>query len=109
MSQFERDLRESLRQREPPPGFAEKVLARTRESEARRPLWTWLAAAAAVAAVVLMVVGGSIVQEQRRQAENQRAKEQLMAALRITGTKLRDVQLRLAAIQQRAVQRQLDQ
>ena len=36
MSQFERDLRESLRRREAPEGFAEKVLARTRASDSSK-------------------------------------------------------------------------
>jgi len=52
-----------------------------------------------------MIGGVGIVQEQRRQAEGERAKEELMVGLRITGSKLRDVQERLTGIQQRAVQR----
>jgi hypothetical protein len=103
MSPFERDLRESLRHREPPSGFAEKVLARSRESAVRHTARPWLAAAAAI---VLMIGGGIFVEQQRQQAKDEKAKEQLMVALRITGSKLRDVQERLSTIQQRAVQRQ---
>jgi hypothetical protein len=103
MSQFERDLRESLRRREPPSGFAEKVLTRARESETRRTARPWLAAAAAV---LLMIGGGIFVEQQRQQGKDEKAKEQLMVALRITGSKLRNVQERLSTIQQRAVQRQ---
>ena len=102
MNQIERDLREALRRREPPPGFADKVLARTKQPEPRRHSWLWLAAAALV---LLMIGGVGIVQEQRRQTEGKRAKEELMVGLRITGSKLRDVQERLLAIQQRALQR----
>ena len=105
MNQIERDLREALHRREAPPGFAERVLAKTRQPETRRHRghsWAWLAAAA----LVLLMIGGiGIVQERRRQAEGERAKEELMVGLRITGSKLRDVQERLTAIQQRAVQR----
>jgi hypothetical protein len=101
MSQLDRDLRESMR-RQPPPDFAEKVLARARESESRHTARPWLAAAA----VVLMIGGGIFVEQQRQQAKDEKAKEQLMVALRITGSKLRDVQERLSTIQQRAVQRQ---
>jgi hypothetical protein len=101
MSQLDRDLRESMR-RQPPPDFAEKVLARARESESRHTARPWLAAAAAV---VLMIGGGIFVEQQRQQAKDEKAKEQLMVALRITGSKLRDVQERLSTIQQRAVQR----
>jgi hypothetical protein len=103
MSQFERDLRESLRHRKPPSGFAEKVLARSRESESRHKARPWMVAAAAV---VLMIGGATFVEQQRQQAENEKAKEQLMVALRITGTKLRTVQERISRIQQRAVQQQ---
>src|SRR5262252_4108573 len=101
MNQVERDLREALRRREAPPGFAERVLAKTRQPETRGRSWVWLAAAA----LVLLVIGGSIgiVREQRRQAEGERAKQQLMVGLQITGTKLRDVQEKLAGLPHRAL------
>jgi len=103
MSQFERDLREALRHREPPSGFADKVLARSCESVTRHTARPWLA----VAAALVLVMGGVIfVQQQRQHAEDEKAKEQLMVALRITGSKLRNVQARLSTIQQRAVERQ---
>jgi uncharacterized iron-regulated membrane protein len=106
MSQFEHDLRESLRHRPAPPGFAERVLERTRRSEVGRPLFPrWLAIAALL---VVMIGSGALVWEQRRQREGEKAKEQLMVALQITGSKLRSVQARLATIQQRAVQPQPD-
>jgi hypothetical protein len=106
MNQVERDLRESLRRREAPPGFAWRVLARTRKAEAPRTSWVWLAAAALV---LLMIGGVGLVREQRRQAEGEKAKQQLMAGLRITGLKLTEVQSRLARIQQRAVQPRSEQ
>ena len=104
MNQFERDLRESLRRREPPADFAAKVLARTRETEVRGVFsWRWLA----VAALVVLMIGGTLfIQEQQRQVENERSKEQLMVALRITGSKMKEVQDRLNAIQQRMVRLQ---
>jgi hypothetical protein len=106
MNQVERDLRESLRRRQPPPGFAGKVLARTRQFEPRRTSWFWLAAAALV---LLMIGGVAFLQEQRRQAEGEKAKEQLLAGLRITGSKLNEVKSRLARIQQRVVQPRSEQ
>jgi hypothetical protein len=106
MNQVERDLRELLRRKEAPPGFAGRVLARTSRLQAPRTSWVWLAAAA----LVLLMIGGVVfVQEQRRQAEGEKAKQQLMAGLRITGSKLSEVQSRLARIQQRAVQPRSDQ
>jgi hypothetical protein len=101
MNQVERDLRESLSQRQPPPGFAERVFARTRRLEPRRTSWVWLAAAALV---LLMIGGVGFLQEQRRQAEGEKAKEQLMAGLRITGSKFNEVKIRLARIQQHALE-----
>jgi hypothetical protein len=102
MNQVERDLREALRRREAPPYFAEKVLARTRQPKTPKFSWAWLAVAALI---VLMIGGVGIVQEQRRQAEGERAKEQLMVAFRITGSKLRDAREKLATVSQRALQR----
>jgi hypothetical protein len=104
MNQLERDLHEALRRREPPSGFADKVLARTRqlESEARRPIWSWLAAAAAV--VLLIIGGATYIHELRRQAEGRKAKEQLMVALRITSSKLREAQLKITNVQQRVAE-----
>jgi hypothetical protein len=101
MSQFERDLKESLKRREPPPGFAERVLAHTYATE-KPGFWGWRGLVA-VAALALVMVGGGVffVQEQRRQAEAEQKKEQLMAALRITGSKLRLVDERLSAIRER--------
>src|SRR5438132_566560 len=97
MSQFERDLRESLRRREPPPGFAGKVIARAREIDERseckpdralpsrderreaRSFWKWSWSWVTAAAMVVMLVGGvSLYQEHRRQLEAENSKEQLM-------------------------------
>ena len=106
MSQFERDLRETLRQRQPPPGFAENVLERARRSEVRTTFGRWLAVAALL---VAMIGGGALVWQQHRQAEGEKAKEQLMVGLRITGSKLRSMRDRLATIQQCTIQPLLNQ
>jgi hypothetical protein len=99
MSQCERDLHESLRRRDPPADFAAKVLAQT--SEPHVPgffSWRWLAVAASVA----LIVGGAMLIQERR-AESEKAKEQLMVAFRITGSKVRDIQARLDSTQKRVV------
>lgn len=107
MNPFERDLSESLKRREPPEGFAERVLAHTFATE--KPGfsgWRWVAVAALV---VLMAGGVALVREQRRQAEGEKAKEQLMVGLRITGSKLLRVQEKLSEIQQRTIDLHLEQ
>jgi hypothetical protein len=108
MSQFERNLRESLRRRQPPADFAEKVLARTRNADVPRVLVLWRPLA--VAALVLLMIGGSIlIREQQRQTEHEKAKEQLMVGLRITGSKLHAMQARITAAQRWATDLRLDQ
>ena len=96
---FDNDLRDVLRRTEPPAGFAERVLARaTHPAAAPSPVgttplrqWTW--AAAALAACLTLTVG---LVEYRHQAEQQarglEAKQELMQAMRITGSKLRVAQ-----------------
>ncbi len=106
MSRLEDALREALRREEPPEGFAERVLeaARGRRGEAavrRRwfemPRLRWAAAFAAVA--IILSAGGLEYRKQREERiEAERAKEQVMLALRITGTKLRLIE---AAVHQR--------
>jgi len=104
MNQCERDLHESLRRREPPVGFEAKVLARTTAPHVPAIFsWRWLA----VAASILVVGGAMLIQEQRR-AESEKAKEQLMIAFRITGSKVRDIRARLDSIQKRVVYPQLN-
>jgi anti-sigma-K factor RskA len=107
MNRFERDLKESLKRREPPPGFAERVLAHTFATE-KPGFWGWRWVA--VAAMVLLVIGGvALVREQRRRAEDELRKQQLIVALQITSSKLNRVQERLSIIQQRINELHLEQ
>ena len=100
MKELDDELRHVLRREEPPPGFAEAVLRRVAEPRIvpfeRKPmirpsLTRWAAAAALVVAL-----GGAAAyraaeaREERMRGEA--AKEQLMQALRITGSKLQIVQ-----------------
>jgi hypothetical protein len=102
MNRFDEDLREALRRRQPPGGFAEGVLARVRESEApRKPSFPWRWIAAAAAAVLFLTVGLSVYREHLRRVEGEQAKEQVMFALRLTGSKLRGIQ---EHVQQRTIE-----
>jgi len=91
-------LRNALRREDAPEGFALQVLARAQQQSATQahrtswlsvfsqPLVRW----AAVAALTICLVVGSILNRnlQRQRAEGEAAKQQLMLALRIAGSKL---------------------
>lgn len=97
MDEFEKELRDGLQLRPAPPGFAGRVLGRVAERESRRhswiPLWRW---AVAAVLVVAMVVGGGVERNRRQRIEGQRARAQVLLALRIAGTTLHDVQRKMA-------------
>ena len=94
---IEEALRHAQRQEEAPEGFAERVLARVNEqnSAAHRqdswlsfftqPMARWAALAAVAAA---MIVGVYVYNVHRERVQGEAAKERLMLALRITGSKL---------------------
>ncbi|HYR83283.1 MAG TPA: hypothetical protein VE422_04315 [Terriglobia bacterium] len=105
MNPFDKELRESLQRREPPPGFADRVLNRARQLDSRpKHFFSWRWAAATAAAVLVLATGSLGYREYSRRAEGERAKEQVMLALRLTGSELRGVQDRLARAQRRVIE-----
>jgi hypothetical protein len=96
---FEDEIRAALRRQEPPAGFAERVLARTgaagetpRATPIRRsvrPPWIRWAAAMAACAVLSAGAWGY------RYYQGERAKAQVILALRITANKLNKAQQRV--------------
>lgn len=107
MSRLDDELREALRREEPPEGFAERVLARIERRPERAPAWRgWLAGfraprlrwATAFATLALVIGGVEYRNWAVEQAEGERAKEQVMLALRITGSKLRLAQAKVQRI-----------
>lgn len=94
----ERELREKLALRSAPPGFAKKVLARIDESRpatpSRMPTWRWMAAAA-VLTTTAALAGSQWEYHRERQIAGQRARDQVMLALRIAGSTLQQVQLKV--------------
>lgn len=96
MDEFEDLLREELRRREPPAGFAERVLARVEPRSVARRKWPrLLALAASVTAVTIGISEGYRYQQARQ------AKEQLMLALEITAAKLEVAQAKVNALSER--------
>jgi hypothetical protein len=85
MNDFERELREAFQRREPPPGFADRVMARIPHHMPQpkpRPVWRreWMAVAAAAC---LAVVGGGAYEQHKRQVEGEKAKQELIYALTV--------------------------
>ena len=83
---LESQLRAALRHKQPPAGFRESVLAATRRQPRLRPAWRAIAAAA----LLTLLAGGTTARWVEERREGQRAKEQVLTALRITTDKLRD-------------------
>ena len=111
MNRFDEELKLALRREEPSPDFTDRVMARVAELQRREkpgeeagwlrrlaeffqpPRMKW--AMAGAMAVVLLIAGFGVHRsrenERRRQAEiaeGERAKEQLMLAMRIASAKL---------------------
>jgi hypothetical protein len=97
MTRFEEQLKQALKREEPPAGFAERVMAKIPE---RKPGWKSffsfsfqfpygrLAMAGALALVLAVSVAIHTRQEMQEKLEGERARTQVMTALRIASTKL---------------------
>jgi hypothetical protein len=109
MNDFEQELKRALRRSDPPESFQERVLARVAAEQqpsiwrrllsiGHQPMLRW----SAVAAMVLFGAGelSYRVREQRlEEASGRAAKQQVMLALRITGSKLRVAQKRVKSVE----------
>ena len=97
MKSFEDELRAALQRESPREGFTARVLARVAERERshrwyRLPVLRW-----AAAVVIIAAAGGGYAhyREVQQRREGERAKQQVMLALRITSEKLQQVQWKL--------------
>ena len=106
MDQFEQELTDSLRREPAPDWLADAVMARVNaeKQRQRKPEWfgwarlRWLAASM----VLVAVVGGVRFEQQRQeQIRGEEAKQELMAAFQVTGTKLRQVEERVLPLMHR--------
>jgi hypothetical protein len=89
---LEQDLEKALRRESPAPGFAGRVMERIEREETqrrRKPVW-WRAAAASV--LFTLVVGGYGTHKYVEHQRGERAKEQVLEAMRIAGEKVRIAQ-----------------
>lgn len=99
MEPFEELLKQTLERKEPSDGFTERVLAQARklDSRPRRRFFLpfWFAPALAVLLVLAATLG---YQRHRERQEGERASEQLVVALRLTGMKLHQIRNKVAQI-----------
>ena len=101
MDDFQKELRAQLQARSAPGGFTDRVMARVPMRQAPRgtflgfglPVWRWAVAAMLGAVMVL----GGLERDHQRRVAGERAREQVLLALRITGSALRDVQQKVSA------------
>ena len=86
---LEQELKAALARKSPASGFAARVIARTHEE---RPAvhHPWRAIAAAF--LMTAVLGGWAVREAAHQRQGEKAREEVLTALRITTEKLRTAQ-----------------
>jgi hypothetical protein len=96
VNQFEDELRSALRREEPPHGFAERVVKKSRQqAPSRRNGWI----ATAVAACLLAGFGEIGYQ----QYEGRKAKRELLQALEITGSKLSVAQQKILDLNRKTI------
>ena len=106
MSDFESDLRQTLKRREPPRDLTADIMRRIETATKPRPesrfrwTWNWRPALAAAAAVTMLAVG---VEQYREYRKAQEAKQQLLLALQITSEKLSLVQAKVDRLSQRSI------
>ena len=94
MDWLEEELKQALARKEPSPDFESRVAATTRrKTNVVMMTRRWIAAAAAV----VVIVGAG---EGYRWHRGQVAKEQVMLAMRIAGSKLNRVQMEMKGIRQ---------
>ena len=108
MNDFEHNLKRALQRVDAPAGFADRVLARARQANEDKParprFWAALFSgsglrwATACAVCVLLAASGAFYEHDLQQRRGEAAKEQLMLALRITGSKLQIAQQSLEQI-----------
>jgi hypothetical protein len=101
MTPFEDELKQALRRQEPAADFTARVLARCAEADAKarrglRPMWQM----AAIEAGLLLVAGGTAYEQHEREVRGMAAKQKLVLAMRIAGTKLHEVQQRVREVQE---------
>lgn len=95
---FEGELRDGLRLRQPSEGFTDRLMMRLPKQKTRRRVIAWPQWKMAVAASVIAAAAVSGYAH-HRQVEGERAREQVLLALRITHSTLDAVQQKISTQQ----------
>ncbi len=99
MTEFEDALKKALARQQPSPDFTARIMDQV-SGRKKPPLRHW--AAIAAAATVLLALSGAYQQHQyqhEHQLQGQAAKEKLLVALQIAGSKLHTAQERVQEIE----------
>ena len=111
MTPFEEHLKEALLRKQPSQDFVKRVLEKTQDQHALAPLqkwwsqriWAWQFAP--VMGALILVSGAAMYHEHQRAVRGEIAKEQLLIAVRIAGSKLHEAQEHVMHIQHEGVER----
>jgi hypothetical protein len=97
LAEFERKLRIAMQARTAPVGMKQRVLARARERRlAQHGRW-WMVQRIAASAVLAAVFGGfAVYRQSEEKRKGEQARDQVLAAMRITSRTLDRVNQRLA-------------
>jgi hypothetical protein len=111
MTPFEEHLKEALARKEPSQDFAtrvfEKAKAQARPRTVGRAWWfrrAWAWRLVPVMAALVLMCAGVMYREHERTVRGELAKEKLLIAMRIAGSKLHDVQQHVMEIQYNEVE-----
>lgn len=89
---LDRQLRRALRREAPAPGFAQRVMQRIERADERAVAWSprrWRALAASLLLTASISAWVAYDVAERRRIEGERARDQVLLALRIAGEKVR--------------------
>jgi hypothetical protein len=97
--EFEQELRQAFERRPAPPRLKRNLMEELRRRRASRLLWrrTWWPRFAVAAAVMIVAVGFALWHRAEVAREGEAARRQVLAAFRITGHALNQMNSRLAA------------
>jgi hypothetical protein len=103
MTPFERQLQQAMARQEPPPDFTSKVLAAANQQQEQSSAavwrgwirWVYRWPLIPALAALLMMAAGIVHMEREQIARGEEAKEKLMLAMHIAGSRLNDTRHRV--------------